>query len=364
MESAAVIPDTQTSVLIGPSERDLTTIPVGKPGPDEVLIKNVAVAANPKDWKASQWLYQAGEKFVEGNDVAGTIVAVGEGVSEYKIGARVAAFTKMATKDNKYGAYQEYTVAPASTTFPIPNSVPFEEAASLPLAVMTAALGLFLHLGIAAPDTPEAASNVGKAIIINGAATSVGAFAVQLAKRAGLFVVGTAGASKAYAKELGADVVVDYRDYEGDAILDALSSAVGGRPTSWAYDAVSEHGSELLFARALDKIAKESNVTAPLRLTYLNQPAEEEAKKFPSSVSSKNTFVGTAYGEHEKFAASFYRKISLWLADSVNPFKCNPPKIMPGGLADVAEGLGLLINGKVHGEKLVFRIADTPGLKA
>ena len=46
-------------------------------------------------------IYAPGEKFVEGNDVAGTIVAVGEGVSEYKVGARVAALSKMGAKDNK-----------------------------------------------------------------------------------------------------------------------------------------------------------------------------------------------------------------------------------------------------------------------
>lgn len=95
------IPETQIAVLLGPNERSLATIPVGKPGPNEVLIENVAVAANPKDWKAAEMMYAPGEKFVEGNDVAGTIVAVGEGVSEYKVGSRVAAFSKMGTKDNK-----------------------------------------------------------------------------------------------------------------------------------------------------------------------------------------------------------------------------------------------------------------------
>ena len=76
-------------------------MPVGKPGAGEVLIENVAVASNPKDVKLPKILYKEGEAYVEGNDVAGTIVAVGEGVSEYELGARVAAFTKVGTKDNK-----------------------------------------------------------------------------------------------------------------------------------------------------------------------------------------------------------------------------------------------------------------------
>ena len=101
MAAPRTIPKTQTAVLVGPKERRLETIPVATPGPDEVLIENVAVASNPKDWKVPKWIYKEDEAFVEGNDVAGTIVAVGENVSEYKVGARVAAFTIMRTKDNK-----------------------------------------------------------------------------------------------------------------------------------------------------------------------------------------------------------------------------------------------------------------------
>ncbi|KAL1738964.1 chaperonin 10-like protein, partial [Schizophyllum fasciatum] len=58
------------------------------PGPGEILIKNVAVAANPKDWKAPQWIYAPNEGYVEGNDVAGTIAALGEDVTEFTPGQR------------------------------------------------------------------------------------------------------------------------------------------------------------------------------------------------------------------------------------------------------------------------------------
>lgn len=168
---STTLPDSQLAVLTNKNSSKLQTLPVPNPGPGEVLIKNVAVASNPKDWKLPGWLpdYEA----VEGNDVAGYIVKVGEGVKEYKGGERVAAFSKMATRDNKvrgkrlarlsgslttfvnqYGAYQEYTVAPASTTFPIPENTSFEAAATLPLAVMTAAIGLFVVLGIPEPPKP------------------------------------------------------------------------------------------------------------------------------------------------------------------------------------------------------------------
>ena len=97
--SHADIPDSQLAVLTSKSGSTLVTLPVSSPGPGEVLIKNVAVASNPKDWKMPNWLPDY--EVVEGNDVAGYIIHVGEGVKEYKGGERVAAFSKMATRDNK-----------------------------------------------------------------------------------------------------------------------------------------------------------------------------------------------------------------------------------------------------------------------
>ena len=97
--SALSVPDNQLAVITGKSGSKIVTLPVPVPGPNEILVKNVAVASNPKDWKAPQFLpdYEA----VEGNDVAGYIVRVGEGVTEYKGGERVAAFSKMATREHK-----------------------------------------------------------------------------------------------------------------------------------------------------------------------------------------------------------------------------------------------------------------------
>ncbi|KAL1742216.1 chaperonin 10-like protein [Schizophyllum fasciatum] len=383
-QAQLAVPQTQLAVLVGPAGSRLATAPVPAPGAHEVLIATAVAASNPKDWKIASgpkdgkiatWRYGAGEAFAEGNDVAGVVVAVGargedgdEGgyEREFAPGMRVGAFTKMGTRENKYGAYQQYTVAPASTTFPIGDSTSFEEAATLPLAVMTAALGLFVRLGASRPGEGEgeAAPATNYAILINGAATSVGAFAVQLAKRAGLFVVGTAGASGDYATELGADVVVDYRDYggkgEGEGMIDALVAAAGGRPTPWALDAVSERGSALVLARALDRLSSPTSERAAVA-TVLDVPAEQLAQ-FPPRVAYERIKVGTAYGEDERFAAEYYRKIARWLADG--SFRANRARVMPRGLASVPEGLELLRAGKVHAEKLVYRIADTPGVEA
>ena len=86
---------------------------------------------------------------------------------------------------------------------------------------MTAAIGLFRRLGIPPPPEDTIITPTGvsaDAIVINGASSSVGSFAVELAKRAGLYVVGIAGNGSPYAKDMGADVVVDYRKYNNGQI--------------------------------------------------------------------------------------------------------------------------------------------------
>ena len=90
---------TQLGVLFTATTRTLKRFPIYKPDKGEVLIKNVAVAANPKDYKFPTRF--EGYSAIEGNDVAGTIAAVGEGVTDFKVGDRVASMSKAGTQDNK-----------------------------------------------------------------------------------------------------------------------------------------------------------------------------------------------------------------------------------------------------------------------
>lgn len=96
---STAVPEIQLTVVSNKTSSKLQTLPVPNPGPGEVLIRNVTVASNPKDWKVFHYFPE--HEAVEGNDVAGHIVRVGEGVKEYKGGERVAAFSKMGTGENK-----------------------------------------------------------------------------------------------------------------------------------------------------------------------------------------------------------------------------------------------------------------------
>lgn len=133
--------------------------------------------------------------------------------------------------DSKWGAYQQYTIAKATCTFPLGPSTSFEDAATLPLAVGTAAIGLYKKLGLEPlPDFSGKVKGHGKPIVVYGASSSVGSFVVQLAKLSGYYVIGVAGSGAAYAKSVGADAIVDYRGKDVDALVKDAKAALEGHP--------------------------------------------------------------------------------------------------------------------------------------
>lgn len=134
---------------------------------------------------------------IPGLDVAGTIDALGEGVSGLALGDQVVGFLPF-TED---GASAEYVLAPAGGLVAAPVLIPLADAAALPLVGLTAWQALFEHAGLTA----------GQRILIIGAGGAVGGYAVQLAKAAGAHVIGTASPrTSAQVAAAGADEVIDH----------------------------------------------------------------------------------------------------------------------------------------------------------
>ena len=132
-----------------------------------------------------------------GIDVAGTVDALGEGVGNVAIGDAVIGFLPMTAN----GAAAEYVVAPAEILAPAPTSIPLADAAALPMVGLTARQALFDDAGLVA----------GQRVLINGAGGAVGGYAVQLAKRAGAYVIATAGPRSAKrVRSAGADELIDH----------------------------------------------------------------------------------------------------------------------------------------------------------
>ena len=199
----------------------VSAAPMPQPGDGEILVRSRAIALNPFDGvvqtlgsMVTPWLtYPA----VLGSDVTGEVVAVGASVSRFKPGDRVLGLAlgidKLANRAAE-GAFQKFVILRQEAATAMPDSISFEQAAVLPLAVATAACGLFLEdqLGLRTPSV-EGSGTTGKTVLIWGGSTSVGSAAVQLAAAAGYEVVATASPRNfAYVRGLGASQVFDYND--------------------------------------------------------------------------------------------------------------------------------------------------------
>ncbi|MFE5590603.1 NADP-dependent oxidoreductase [Streptomyces sp. NPDC056549] len=176
-----------------------------EPGPGEVRVKVAAVGVNPVDWKRRYgWVeefYPTTFPAVPGLEFAGTVDALGEGVTDLAVGDEVLGWTKT-------GAYAEYAIA--GTVAPKPAGLSWEAAAALPVAGETAQRVLDL-LRV----------REGETLFLHGAAGVVGSVAVQLAVAAGITVIGSASESNhAYLRELGA-IPVAY----GDGLADRVRAA-------------------------------------------------------------------------------------------------------------------------------------------
>ncbi|HKV61864.1 MAG TPA: NAD(P)-dependent alcohol dehydrogenase [Candidatus Acidoferrum sp.] len=183
---------------------------VEKPDPkeNEVLLRVCAASVNPLDWRM--------KKRRPGVDVAGVVATAGKSVTRFKPGDEVFGACK--------GAFAEYACAKESALVIKPERLTMEQAASVPVAGLTALQGL----------RDKGKLKPGQNVLINGAAGGVGTFAVQVAKALGGEVTGVcSGRNVDLVRSLGADAVIDYEkeDFtQGGHKYDLLLDNVGNRP--------------------------------------------------------------------------------------------------------------------------------------
>ena len=184
----------------GPEVLQVVDRDIPNPGPGEVRVKTGAASINPVDAaiRAGYFPLLGEPPFSVGWDVAGTVDAVGEGVSLHLVGDRVFGMPRFPAAAN---AYAEYVIAPAEDLVATPDVLDDEHAAAIPLVGLTAWLGL-VHEGNVQPR---------QRVLIHAGGGGVGHLAVQIAKAKGAYVIATASPSKAeFVKGLGADEVIDY----------------------------------------------------------------------------------------------------------------------------------------------------------
>lgn len=206
----------------GPELLELQELPTPTPGPAEALVRVEAAGVNYIDVYHRTGLYPLPLPLPMGLEGAGTVEAVGDGVRGIRIGDRVAWA-------GVPGSYATHVVAPVDKLVPVPAAVPGPTAAALMLQGMTA------HY-LTQTIVPLRAGNV---VLAHAAAGGVGLLLVQLAKRAGARVIGTAStdAKAELAKAAGADHVINY------AVTDFVAEVkrvTGGRGVDVAYDSVGK----------------------------------------------------------------------------------------------------------------------------
>ncbi|MCR4509240.1 zinc-binding alcohol dehydrogenase family protein [Pseudomonas sp. 32.2.56] len=181
-------------------------LPTPTPGPRDLLVEVKAISVNPVDTKIRRNVAPSdGAAKVLGWDASGIVKAVGSEVSLFQPGDRVY----YAGAINRAGANSELHVVDERIVGHMPNSLPFAEAAALPLTAITAWELLFERLQITQGNADQ-----GQSLLIVGAAGGVGSVLVQLARQlTGLTVIGTASRpeTQAWVRELGAHHVIDHR---------------------------------------------------------------------------------------------------------------------------------------------------------
>ncbi|WVO15529.1 hypothetical protein L204_103188 [Cryptococcus depauperatus] len=337
----------------------ITEIPVPKPQANQVLVKVAYAAQNPTDWKHANFLSLPG--VISGCDFSGTVVSLGTHLaSPLKVGDKVAGCVHGGWSKEE-GSYAEYTIVESDLCFVVPESLKLEEAATFGAGWVTAAQIIVQRQGKAFPPADTKVSGH-PWYIVYGASTSVGLFAVPLAKILGYRVLAVCSPhSFDLVKSYGADAVLDYHHHE-KAIDDALKITDGG--VEYALDTISDGDSLKLVINMMGKKAKQLNGTHPIseEVRKINPGLKIEStitytllgKTFNLTPRESNKWTITASKEDREFGAESFKKTpELIVKYGLKP---NPIDIK-GGFDNVLKGLDDLKNGRVSGKKVVIKIA-------
>ncbi|KAM0199696.1 hypothetical protein ACHAQI_011968 [Fusarium lateritium] len=357
---------------------EVRSAPIPQPGPGELLVRTHAVAINPVDAvKQSmgnmifEWLTYP---LILGYDVAGQVVKMGPGVTQFAEGDRIVGLAAGMDKRGQRpeeGAFRELVIIRHHVAVKVPEGISSADASVMPLTVVTAACALFQkdQLALQLPSIKTNRVSTGKTIVVWGASTNVGRNAVQLAVAAGYDVVATASPKNWDAiRGLGASAVYDYRS--SSAVSD-VASAFKDRKCAGAV--AIGHGSQAkcidivkMIPGATQKVAQvtidmpESTPTTkasmlPFVAKYFWLVGTNKFKVLTSGVQSKFVF-GTDIIEWDSEG-----KLAAYLSEALQlgEYKLSAEAHIVGtGLERIAEGLDLVRErpAGVSGKKLVVRL--------
>ncbi|MCB5425346.1 NAD(P)H-quinone oxidoreductase [Altererythrobacter sp. CC-YST694] len=198
----------------GPEVLRPETVPVPVPGPDQVLIRVAYAGVNRPDVIQRQGHYPPppGASPLPGLELAGTIVAVGEGVEPEMLGRKVCALVPG-------GGYAEYCLAHQSHCLPVPTGLPLAQAAALPETLFTVWHNVF----------ERGWASQGETLLVHGGTSGIGSMAIMLGKLFGLSVITTCGSDDKCeaARTIGADLAINYREKDFVEEVQAFTAGKG-----------------------------------------------------------------------------------------------------------------------------------------
>lgn len=300
----------------------LADMPVPEPQHNEVQVKVAYAGVNPVDWKISEGYLRErlphSFPLILGWDVSGTVTKVGDEVKDFKVGDKVFAYARKLVV--KWGTFAEFVCIEANNLSKKPSNISMKEAATMPLATLTAWQSI-VELVQLKPD---------QTALIHGGAGGVGSMAIQVVKSCGGKAITTVSSNnQEYVKKMGADTVVDYT--QGDFVakvkevapegVDFVFDSVGGNTLLSSFMVLKKGGSLISIVQAVD---------ATLALKF--------------GVNAGFVFV--------RPEGTQLRKI----AELISEGKILPPKIEEFPLEDAKKALEKLKAGHVCG-KLVLKVA-------
>ncbi|OAL21982.1 hypothetical protein AYO22_07579 [Fonsecaea multimorphosa] len=335
--------------------------PLPKLRDDYILVKTVAVALNPTDWKHAAFGLAADGGLL-GCDFSGVVEEVGPKVTKhYSKGDRIAGVAHGGNYvQPEDGAFAEYVVAKGDVQLKIPDSLGFAEAATMPLGITTVMQGLYQKaLKLNWPTDPVKEKTF---ILIYGGSSATGALGIQFAKLSGYTVITTCSPRNfSYVQSLGAAHAFDYNDAASPSKIRDLTS----NTLRLAWDTISEKGSPQFCA---DSLSTESGGGGGGG----KYGSILDAKCPRDDVESTRTLMYTIFGEPFSFGKTqipavpedfeYTKKFLAMVEGLLKDGKLRPhkEKVGKGGLEGVIKGMEDQKNGKVSGEKLVYLVEETP----
>ncbi|KAG8732446.1 hypothetical protein FRC10_000916 [Ceratobasidium sp. 414] len=300
--------------------------PIPSPGSKEVLVKVTAAAKTGiivEEYPA-----------VLGTDGAGIIESVGPDVTGLQKGDRV--FFQGRYTPN-LATFQQYVLADSEMMAKIPDSIGDDEASAIPVASVAPMLGLFHKSGVPFPRSGPTAS--GKPVLIFGGSSSVGQYAIQMARIAGFSPIVTTASEQhtEFLKSLGATHIFD-READAKTLQSAFTE-----PVSLVLDAISAPATQSV---AFEVLTTPTPVLGAHLAVVLS--LQEELKMKNEALGSKSIVVNEVW-------VPFWRTLEHWVKSG--DFIPNRVQVVPGGLEGVMEGLELSKRG-VSGVKLVIHPQD------